>query len=191
MPIVCPKCNTVRAQDTPAPDWQCPACGVAYAKASANLSAPASAQVNGSAASLPIIHRHSFTPRTPSLMARIPWVKLVLLTALGLSVHHGWQRGMFSGPMTADRVHELAAKSSVDDVVMYSADWCPHCRAARGWLDGNGFKYKLCDIDLNAACKREFEALPPGGGIPYMIVKGTHINKGFHSDKFLAAMAQK
>jgi len=29
---VCPKCAHVRAADANAPDWQCPACGIAYAK---------------------------------------------------------------------------------------------------------------------------------------------------------------
>jgi ribosomal protein L37AE/L43A len=32
MPTICPKCNTVRPSETTAPEWQCPACGVAYAK---------------------------------------------------------------------------------------------------------------------------------------------------------------
>ena len=33
MPTICPKCRTIRPDDILAPDWQCPACGVAYAKA--------------------------------------------------------------------------------------------------------------------------------------------------------------
>ena len=32
MPIICPKCNHVRPADATNPDWQCPACGVCYAK---------------------------------------------------------------------------------------------------------------------------------------------------------------
>jgi hypothetical protein len=33
MTTICPKCRTVRPADTSVPTWQCPACGVAYAKA--------------------------------------------------------------------------------------------------------------------------------------------------------------
>lgn len=33
MPTICPKCAHVRPADAGNPDWQCPACGVCYAKA--------------------------------------------------------------------------------------------------------------------------------------------------------------
>ena len=38
----CPKCHHVRATDSTAPAWQCPACGVAYAKAAESLQRPVS-----------------------------------------------------------------------------------------------------------------------------------------------------
>jgi hypothetical protein len=38
----CPKCRHVRAANEVAPDWQCPKCGVAYAKAAGAQSASAS-----------------------------------------------------------------------------------------------------------------------------------------------------
>jgi hypothetical protein len=31
--VICPKCSHVRPKDATNPDWQCPACGVCYAKA--------------------------------------------------------------------------------------------------------------------------------------------------------------
>lgn len=34
---VCAKCHHLRPVDSPAPAWQCPACGVAYAKVSTDL----------------------------------------------------------------------------------------------------------------------------------------------------------
>ena len=37
----CPKCKHVRAANEIAPDWQCPKCGVAYAKFLQSQSAPA------------------------------------------------------------------------------------------------------------------------------------------------------
>jgi hypothetical protein len=32
MPVICPKCSLVRPADATNPDWQCPACGICYAK---------------------------------------------------------------------------------------------------------------------------------------------------------------
>jgi hypothetical protein len=32
MPVICPKCSHVRPADAANPDWQCPACGICYAK---------------------------------------------------------------------------------------------------------------------------------------------------------------
>jgi hypothetical protein len=32
MPVICPKCSHVRPSDATNPDWQCPACGICYAK---------------------------------------------------------------------------------------------------------------------------------------------------------------
>ena len=32
MPVICPKCSHVRPADATNPDWQCPACGICYAK---------------------------------------------------------------------------------------------------------------------------------------------------------------
>lgn len=32
MPVICPKCSHVRPPDADNPDWQCPSCGICYAK---------------------------------------------------------------------------------------------------------------------------------------------------------------
>jgi len=40
--VICPKCNHVRSKDATNPEWQCPACGVCYAKVGANAQPQAS-----------------------------------------------------------------------------------------------------------------------------------------------------
>jgi hypothetical protein len=40
IPIICPSCGYRRQADDAAPDWQCPACGIAYAKAQVAADAP-------------------------------------------------------------------------------------------------------------------------------------------------------
>lgn len=51
MPVICPKCSHVRPADAANPDWQCPACGVCYAKVGTQAAEPvrprAVAGVNG------------------------------------------------------------------------------------------------------------------------------------------------
>lgn len=39
--VVCPKCDHVRPKNATNPEWQCPACGVCYAKVGAAAQAPA------------------------------------------------------------------------------------------------------------------------------------------------------
>lgn len=42
---ICPKCKHERTELDTGPDWRCPSCGVAYAKAAEAAAAPASVQV--------------------------------------------------------------------------------------------------------------------------------------------------
>ena len=49
--------------------------------------------------------------------------------------------------LSEGQVTELAAASQPQDVLFYTADWCPYCRAAKGWMQQYGFKYQECDID--------------------------------------------
>lgn len=186
MPIICPKCSAFRPSDTDAPDWQCPACGVAYAKV--GDSAP---------------RREASRPRYVESAAQndgIPWRKLfgALLAAwalyAGYQVAHnktgsgwGWLDGGAS--LSEQQVMDLAAASRPQDVLFYTADWCPYCRAAKGWMQQYGFKYQECDIDKQAGCAQQLKSLG-STGVPYLIVKGHHLKGGFDSDEFLVAMRQ-
>lgn len=40
MPVICPKCSHVRPHDASNPDWQCPACGICYARFTARPPEP-------------------------------------------------------------------------------------------------------------------------------------------------------
>lgn len=187
MPITCPKCNAVRPRETPAPDWQCPACGVAYAK------------VGGE----PSFRREVPRPRYVESAAQsdgIPWRKffgaLLAVWALyaGYQAAHnktssgwGWLDG--GANLSEQQVMDLAAASRPQDVLFYTADWCPYCRAAKGWMQQYGFQYQECDIDKQAGCAQQLKSLG-STGVPYLIVKGHHMKGGFDSDEFLVAMRQ-
>jgi glutaredoxin len=200
-PVICPKCRTVRPQNAAVPDWQCPACGVAYAKA------------GGQASAVPAVQRAQEAQRFQvqrdsgdGFLASIPWGKLVmgLLICYGGWVgyqHASAQRGggdFFSrvsggaaaGGMSEWALRELAAKGQASDVVFYTAPWCPHCRQAHAWLDQYGFKYERCDIEASNDCKTQLQRLDSQGGVPYLIVKGQHMQDGFDSAQFVAILGK-
>lgn len=130
----------------------------------------------------------------------IPWRKLfgVLLAALalyaGYQVAHN-QEGIggslldSGASLSEQQISDLAAASQPQDVLFYTADWCPYCRAAKGWMQQYGFKYQECDIDKQAGCAQQLKSLG-STGVPYLIVKGHHMKGGFDSDEFLVAMRQ-
>ena len=191
MTTICPKCRSVRPAQTSAPGWQCPACGVAYAKAgdigvSTRISA---ATVRDGGA---------------SWLSSVPWVKLILVVAVAYGAWVGLHRtpggapgtvptslaGKFGANPSTEQLTALAASTPSSDVLMYSAPWCSYCAAAKGWLAQYGFRYQECDIQASSDCLSQLKALDPQGGVPYLIVKGRHMKDGFDSDQFIAALRQ-
>lgn len=45
MPVICPKCSHVRPANATNPDWECPACGVCYAKFGDRGAAPSQSPI--------------------------------------------------------------------------------------------------------------------------------------------------
>ena len=189
MTTICPKCRSARPAQTSAPSWQCPACGVAYAKAGdSGVSARSSATTVGGGGG--------------SGFSGIPWVKLVLVLAVAYGAWVGLHRtpggapgaalaslaGKFSADPSTEQLTALAASTPSADVLIYSAPWCSNCAAAKGWLAQYGFTYQECDIQASSACLGQLKALDAQGGVPYLIVKGRHMKDGFDSDEFIAAL---
>ena len=186
MPAICPHCQFVRPASARVPDWQCPSCGKAYAKAGGGM-VPRTAQREAPSSAV-------------STGSSIPWGKLVL----GLAIAYGVWVGMhkiggsngitrashFGGNVSVEQLAQLAASRQPGDVLMYSADWCPNCRAAKGWMQQYGFKYEECNVETNSACASQLQALDPQGGVPYLIVRGQHMKDGFDSEQFLVALAK-
>jgi glutaredoxin len=190
MPTICPKCRTLRPADTTVPDWQCPACGVAYAKA------------GGDALAVPAVRRAQAAQAavaSDGLLASVPWGKLLACAAIVYGAWLGFHRsgaGTGAGSsrlganLTVEQLAQLAASSQPSDVLMYSATWCPSCSAAKSWMGQYGFKAQVCEIDKDSDCLSQLKALDPQGGVPYVIVKGHHMKDGFNSDEFVAALAK-
>jgi glutaredoxin len=185
MAVICPKCKAIRPPDAGVPDWQCPACGIAYAKAggpAAGASARAVAVTSGADTGAGI------------------WGKAFLALLLVCAVLGGYKflgqksggpvssiAARMGGPVSSEQLAALAGTVKTGDVVIYSAAWCANCNAAKQWMSQYGFTYHDCDVEKDAGCASQFRATG-SEGVPYLIVKGHHMKDGFDSDEFIAAL---
>jgi glutaredoxin len=190
MTTVCPKCRHLRPADTTAPAWQCPACGVAYAKA------------NAAAALAEAAPARSTIRSAPSARGGLPWRALLTVLAVIVGVYWGHQahldkRGLGElpgtpGAMDETAVRQLASSVRAEQIVMYSTTECGYCTQARSWLTGYGFAFTECNMSRDGRCVDEFNALK-ATGTPYLVVRGPrgehHMKDGFDSDELLAALS--
>jgi len=186
MAVICPKCKAIRAPDAKVPDWQCPSCGIAYAKAGTAASPP------------PALARAAATPAPVSSgmspLAKAFIVFLLLCVASGL--YKGMQKSGSAFSSSAIRMGQdlsdeqlgaLARTVKDGDVVIYSAVWCTSCNAAKQWMKQYGFAFQDCDVERDSDCGQRFAATG-SKWVPYLVVKGHHMKDGFDSDEFIAAL---
>ena len=187
MTTLCPKCHHVRQATETSPAWQCPACGVAYAKAADAARAP----------SLPMTAQPAISVRAH---AGLPWGKLLMVAVLVWAAWAGQRayKNREPGGAVSSLVSTLGAAPSVEqlaglgasaqagDVLFYGAPWCPYCTSAKGWMGQYRFKYEECDIQTRTECADQLTALG-SDGVPYLIVKGHHMKRGFDSHESIVA----
>lgn len=174
----CPKCHHVRQVHETAPEWQCPACGVAYAKAAEAARAAPSARL--------VIYQAE--PERSN--AWFKWLLLAVLVVAGWAVVQSISKraAVPAVSYAPQDLQALAAAVKPGEVVMYSTTECGYCAQARSWLNQNGFAFTECDMRVSSQCEREF--LGYGGtGTPYLVVRGHHMKDGFNTDEFLTALA--
>ena len=105
----CPKCGYTRKFGETAPEWQCPSCGIAYAKADAGVDARSPARaVSGSAGS--------------GGAGKF----IMLLVAIAAVAAWGLVPGLRQGAKPVDQ--DAIANSTV---IMYSLTTCGFCRLPR------------------------------------------------------------
>ncbi|MEI7682925.1 MAG: glutaredoxin domain-containing protein [Candidatus Saccharibacteria bacterium] len=73
------------------------------------------------------------------------------------------------------------------NIVIYSADWCAFCHAAKDYLDKKGLKYTIKDIESDPANAQEVVEKSGQMGIPVLDIDGTII-VGFDRPKIDAAL---
>lgn len=141
----CPKCGYARKMGDMTPEWQCPSCGIAYAKADAARSGGERVQ------------RRADSGGT--------WVGKALLVAVTVAIVWALVPGTRQGSGPA-RQGDFANAG----VVMYSLTTCGYCNQKRAQLQAQGIPFVEYFIDKEPDRQRElFEKLLTsgyrGGGI--------------------------
>lgn len=186
MTQTCPKCHHVRLPGDTAPSWQCPACGVAYAKvaaAPAADTAPYDARTQA--------RRNAIASSARPAASRSPkplWLAVLAIAFTAYAIWSGVQAALGQrGGATRQELRALAATVRPGDVVMYSTQSCGYCIQAKRWLTRHGFAFTECDIEREARCEREFTE-HGADGTPYLLVRGQPMPNGFDADEFVALL---
>lgn len=69
-------------------------------------------------------------------------------------------------------------------VIIYSTSWCSFCHAEAEWLEANGIKHEIKDIEADSAARDELLKKVDGNfqGVPVTDIDGT-IVLGFNRPK--------
>lgn len=157
---ICPKCNYARKPADECPEWQCPACQVAYNKVGASTSVDHARRAQVSAA------------QKPSSPGAAKWILLALAAGAGIWLSKPiWQKAPAHTPAPALATGQPA-------VTMYSAEWCGYCTAAREMFIANDIPYVELDVEKTTAGYEGHKKLG-GNGVP-LIVVGDDVMHGYN-----------
>lgn len=158
MSRICPHCNYARKADDQAPDWQCPACERAYAKAG-NTMPPEN------------LRQYAAEVRSERPGGAGKWL-LVLLAFAAVF----W----FGRPLLQQKSAqaEAAVAASQPEVVLYATDWCGYCKMSREFFAANGIRYIEHDIEKSSTALSEHKKLG-GNGVP-LIKVGDEVVNGYN-----------
>ena len=187
MSQTCPKCHHVRQPGVTTPSWQCPACGVAYAKvAPAAMAAADNAPYDARSQARNAIATpaRSTAPRPTKPV----WLAALAIAFTGYALWSDAQAALSQrGGPSRQELRALAATVRPGEVVMHSTQDCGYCVQAKRWLTRHGFAFTECDIERVARCEREF-ADHGADGTPYLLVRGQSMQNDFDADEFVALL---
>jgi glutaredoxin len=208
---ICPKCSYARkSADAAVPDWQCPSCGIVYAKYGDRAPAPPQrAQAESTMAG------HSMSAKA------LFWI-LAGVTALGYfgyqkfysnkegagtefaagsptegarteasnpAFYGTMERGGVVLRMKPETSAGLARISSSANVVMFATSWCPYCAKAREVFARNGVRYAELDIERDSQAKSFQESVMGMSGVPTIVI-GNRVMHGFDEGQILAGLKE-
>jgi glutaredoxin len=90
------------------------------------------------------------------------------------------------------RLNRLQVRRQQDhsspEIIIYSADWCGACRAAKRYMDSEGIEYTERNVDEPRWQEEMFAKAGPGG-IPVIDVEG-NLMRGFNKARLQALLEQ-
>jgi glutaredoxin len=199
---VCPKCAYLRKPDDTAPEWECPACGVVYAKFIASADAGAEKPLWQQRQERLTIEK-SAAPALPFNVKAAVWIVAGVLSVVYFAYERissptvetaGGRNGFPDTPpemasLQAQAVPRLKpessarlAKLSSAKVVMFSTSWCPYCAKAREFFQQNGVTYVELDVERDAAAA-EFQRKELRTTTVPTIVVGDRLMRGFSAQQ--------
>lgn len=155
----CPKCKYVRGpDDMGVPAWQCPKCGVAYAKFEEQ---PLGVKYSGYRPN----ETHFENLRNSSSSLKPGAIVIALFVLLAIVVYQ------LTKPTPAQIANTANQVSQQADVVLYGTQSCGYCRQARALFAYYNVKYIDKDIEASRQAYDEFRNLN-ARGVPVIIIGG-------------------
>jgi len=170
MSRICPNCQYLRKATDSAPEWQCPACEVAY-----NKGAGAAVTENYGRHAVPL------APKPSSSFGGAKW--LLIVAALGVGVWAGKPLWQATGGMA---VNDAARHGEQPLVTLYATEWCGYCGATRDFFAANGIRYIELDIEKTSAGEEGHRRLG-GNGVPLVVV-GDEVIRGYNEAELRNAL---
>ncbi|WP_053980544.1 glutaredoxin family protein [Marinagarivorans algicola] len=110
-------------------------------------------------------------------------IPLVLFVGMAGAVIAGVQKGLSqSRAPLVDPNHPKVVNNELPSVVLYSAEWCTYCKAARTYFTSKNVPFVERDIEKSPQAEREYRRLG-GQGIP-LITINDHRIQGFDKTGF-------
>jgi glutaredoxin len=205
MTQACPKCSYRRKPADTAPDWQCPSCGIAYAKFQGAQAAPA-LQTGYSAVQQSAPLSRTFVVAALAVVLALGYFgygKLAKngdasrnLSATGGEVHETDNPALVvtmdgGGPVLRlkPEVSAQLAGFTQARVVMFATSWCPYCAQARELFAAQGVSYVEFDIERDHEQARFQKDVLRQSGVP-MIVIGNRLVPGFDQQQIAAGLKE-
>lgn len=192
----CPKCAyTRKLADKDKPHWQCPSCGIAYAKYDQpmqSMAAPHAVRAMQEAhapVQLPISRAALFW--ILACVAAGAYLGYIRMVVKPTSVEEKVALAERAGPgkrVSAEVSVELA-RMTPSRVVMFSTSWCGYCAKARALFREQGVRFTEIDIEADPEGAR-FQAEQLGThGVPTIVV-GNRLIHGYDEGQILAGLKE-
>jgi len=166
MPTICPNCRHIREENATCPDWQCPACQIAYTKAGGTYS--------------PKVEIHSNKVSRLDQPSHGKWL-IVIALILGCVLWFAKGNGGL-GRHANNSISKSQAGQAQPLVILYGTSWCGYCKATREFFQAHQIKFQDIDIEQSKEGLAAYKQIG-GQGVPVVVI-GDQIVDGYNEETF-------